>query len=102
MTGDHGIVYKGFFKGANPPLPVAIKTLFFKNMPRALKEQSIRECSLIMVLRHPNVIGCYDAFLENGELHMILELAGGYVGTHDIFAEGIIYINPVVFLRYWS
>jgi len=48
-------------------------------MPRELKEQSIRECALIMVLRHPNVIACYDAFLENGELHMILELAGGYV-----------------------
>ena len=58
---------------------MAIKTLFFKNMPRELKEQSIRECALIMVLRHPNVIACYDAFLENGELHMILELAGGYV-----------------------
>ena len=41
------------------------------------QKASLREVHLLAQLRHPNIIGYVDAFLEHSELYIVMEQAGG-------------------------
>ena len=43
----------------------------------ALQQASVHEVSLLSRLKHPNIIGYHDAFLEDGQLCIVMELASG-------------------------
>ena len=40
---------------------------------------SIHQVGLLSRLQHPNIIGYHDAFLEDGQLCIVMELASGAV-----------------------
>jgi serine/threonine protein kinase len=77
IIGQYGIVYKAICDTMNPPVEVAIKTLRIQEMDKQSYKTAVNEGQLMMSLQHPNVLSCYDVFLEGGQLHIVLELAGG-------------------------
>ena len=56
---------------------LAMKQLGYADMSSAEQKASIHEVGLLSRLQHPNIIGYHDAFLEDGQLCIVMELAFG-------------------------
>ncbi|KAL1520466.1 hypothetical protein AB1Y20_022047 [Prymnesium parvum] len=56
---------------------LAVKTSRFAELPAVEQTASLREVHLLAKLKHPHLIGYFDAFLANGELHIVMEQAAG-------------------------
>ena len=55
----------------------AVKTSEFGTLSAAEQKASLREVHLLAQLKHEHIIGYVDAFLEQGELYIVMEQAGG-------------------------
>ena len=71
--GAHGTVFKVQRKADYQPL--AIKKMNLVKLKSKMKRDFTKEASLLMSLDHPNVIKCFDAFINNGFLYIVMELA---------------------------
>ena len=56
---------------------LAMKQMGYADMSAAEQKASIQEVGLLSRLQHPNIIGYHDAFLEDGQLCIVMELASG-------------------------
>ena len=56
---------------------LAMKQMAYSAMSAAEQKASLHEVSLLSRLKHPNIIGYHDAFLEDGQLCIVMELASG-------------------------
>ena len=56
---------------------LAMKQMGYADMSAAEQKASIHEVGLLSRLQHPNIIGYHDAFLEDGQLCIVMELASG-------------------------
>ncbi len=71
--GAHGTVYRVLRRADGKSL--AIKKLNLVKLQTKTKRDFTREASLLMRMDHPNVIKCFDAFVNNGFLYIVMELA---------------------------
>eukprot|EP00966_Prymnesium_polylepis_P076082 1764057-Prymnesium_polylepis.1 len=55
----------------------AVKTSEFNSLAAAEQKASMREVHLLAQLKHANIIGYVDAFLEQSELYIVMEKASG-------------------------
>lgn len=56
--------------------PVALKKIqVFEMMDSTCRNECLNEIKLLQSLRHPNIVQYLDAFIEDNELHVIMELA---------------------------
>ena len=71
--GAHGTVFKVIRVEDGKKL--AIKKLNLVKLQSKTKRDFTKEASLLMSLDHPHVIKCYAAFINNGFLYIVMELA---------------------------
>ena len=71
--GAHGIVFRVVRKADNRIL--AIKKMNLVKLKSKTKRDFTKEASLLMSLDHPNIIKCYEAFINNGFLYIVMEYA---------------------------
>lgn len=71
--GAHGTVFKVTRRSDNRLL--AIKKMNLVKLKSKMKRDFTKEASLLMSLDHPNIIKCFDAFINNGFLYIVMELA---------------------------
>jgi len=73
--GKYADIFKGRRKSDGQL--VAIKTIKIFDMPSGERNECINEAKLLSSVQQGNIIACHDAFIENNELIMILELTDG-------------------------
>ncbi|KAJ3127368.1 Serine/threonine-protein kinase Nek7 [Nowakowskiella sp. JEL0407] len=72
--GQFSTVYKG--KNVSNNTAVAIKKVpIFEMMDEKSRNDCIKEIDLLKSLDHVNVVRCFEAFVESGELIIVIELA---------------------------
>ena len=77
------------YKAEHPSLgtPVVLKKLTLKGDP-AHRERFRREATLMMKLRHENVVGVYDHFKEGGGHYLVMEFVDGRPLSELLAREG--------------
>ena len=77
------------YKAVHPTLgtPVVVKKLTLKGDP-AHRERFRREASLMMDLRHENVVGVYDHFREGSGHYLVMEYVDGHSLAELLAREG--------------
>ncbi len=77
------------YKAEHPSLgtPVVLKKLTLKGDP-AHRERFRREATLMMKLRHENVVGVYDHFKEGGSHYLVMEFVDGRPLSELMAREG--------------
>ncbi|KAH0571945.1 Kinase, NEK [Spironucleus salmonicida] len=55
----------------------AIKQIKIKSLSNEDRESQLTEIRILASIFHPNILSLYEAFAENGTLHMVLEYAQG-------------------------
>ena len=77
------------YKGEHPTLgtPVVVKKLTLKGDP-SYRERFRREASLMMELRHENVVGVFDHFREGSGHFLVMEYVDGHSLSELLAREG--------------
>ncbi len=60
------------------PAQVALKIIELSSMSPKERQSCLNEASILMALNHSNVLKCYDAFIEDDKLCVVLEYANRY------------------------
>lgn len=71
--GAHGTVFRVVRKVDGKVM--AIKKMNLVKLKSKIKRDFTKEASLLMSLDHPNIIKCFDAFINNGFLYIVMEYA---------------------------
>jgi len=69
--GTYGVVYKG--RNKNTQALVALKKIRLENEDEGVPSTAIREISMLIELRHPNVVDLQDVIMEENKLYLIFE-----------------------------
>ena len=64
----------------------AMKQVTYDSMKASEQKACLHEVQLLSRLSHPNIIGYHDAFLEDGQLCIVMELASGGDLAHELAA----------------
>lgn len=71
--GAHGTVFRVVRKQDGKIM--AIKKMNLVKLKSKVNRDFTKEATLLMSLDHPNVIKCFDAFVNNGFLYIVMEYA---------------------------
>ena len=77
-SGAFGTVFRGDLRtdvgGGSVTTPVAIKTVKSALVTEEQQRDVMVECATHMKLNHPNVVQYFDSFIDDGTLHIVMQL----------------------------
>lgn len=78
-SGGFGTVYKASHHGQT----VAVKVIKIDFRKKGLDEDLGRELAILLRVKHPNIVKCYEAFKTKRKVYIFMEFASG--GTVGLF-----------------
>ncbi|KAI6192462.1 Kinase domain protein [Aphelenchoides fujianensis] len=69
--GTYGVVYKGRNKKTNEM--VALKKIRLEHEEEGVPSTAIREISMLLELRHPNIVDLQDVIMQENRLYLVFE-----------------------------
>jgi len=100
-AGKFATVHRALHKTTGILVALKKVQIFVNNMDKKERHEVVREAKLLQKVDHPNIIKCYDSWIENSEFYVALELcqsgdlaglvkaqqaAGSHLPLHQIWA----------------